>query len=268
MQKRLVSLSAVTVALGLTEADAARAGRIADAASRTVYSVIQRPYLFRHTYSDVYDGSGSERQMLRNWPVLAVESVSICAASVPPAAAYGQVGFRFDPWDSFAPGAPQSLTLTGGRFHRGLSNVAVTYTAGYAVLKEAHTVPTSADYSVIADVPLGSWAVDDGVEYAATGVPLVRVASTPAPGQYTAADGKYTFSSADASHQVLVSYSFTPADIEHAALAVAADLFNSDFTGNIKSLKAGDATVERFSASSVSQDVLALLTPYRSVIGV
>lgn len=267
MQKRLASLDNVLAALGLTTADTAKATRLADAASRVVSGVIQRPYLFRHSYRDVYDGAGRDRQMLRNWPVLSVDSLNVGQLAIPAAAAYGQAGYRLEPWDGFPPGGPQSLTLNGYSFSRGSGNVAVAYAAGYAVLAEPHTVPSADDHSVTADEPLGTWAVDDGVAYA-NGEPLAKVTNGPAQGQYAVTNGKYTFNAADASQAVLISYSFIPADIEQAVIAVAAAMIESDLNGNIKSLKAGDATIERFSASAVSQDVLAMLQPYKSVIAV
>ncbi|WOJ88055.1 hypothetical protein RZS28_09310 [Methylocapsa polymorpha] len=50
---------------------------------------------------------------------------------------------------------------------------------------------------------------DDGVLYAATGLPLTKVASSPAAGQYSIASGVYTFNSADAGKAVLTSYTYT-----------------------------------------------------------
>ncbi len=52
---------------------------------------------------------------------------------------------------------------------------------------------------------------DLGVVYAATGVPLTRVASTPAQGQYSVAAGVYTFSSTDTGAAVLIDYLYTAA---------------------------------------------------------
>ena len=52
---------------------------------------------------------------------------------------------------------------------------------------------------------------DLGVVYAATGVPLTRVASAPAQGQYSAASGVYTFNAADTGVAVLIDYLYTAA---------------------------------------------------------
>jgi hypothetical protein len=73
---------------------------------------------------------------------------------------------------------------------------------------EAHSVPASSPYTVPATN--ASTFVDDyGVLYATTGLPLTKVASAPAAGQYSLAAGVYTFAAADASAAVLVSYTYT-----------------------------------------------------------
>lgn len=266
MLQTLASLSTVSDAIGGTPEDAARLTRFIAAASRTVYAIIQRPYLFRRTYRDVYDGAGRERQVLRNWPVLSVASLEVSGVEVPAAAAYGQAGFRLEPWDGFSPGNPQSLTLSGHAFHRGLANVSVTYDAGYAVLDESQTVPAG-DFRLTALAHYGTWAVDDGVT-CVDGTSLTRVTGSPGQGQYTSAAGVYTFNPADAGRQVLLSYSFVPPDIEQAVIELVSAMWDTDIGGNIKLMKAGDATIERFGPSVVSQDVLTLLQPYKSVLGV
>ncbi|WP_026606961.1 hypothetical protein [Methylocapsa acidiphila] len=55
----------------------------------------------------------------------------------------------------------------------------------------------------------GSFVGDEGVVYAATGLPLVKVASTPSVGQYSVVSGVYTFSSGDAGKTVFTSYLYT-----------------------------------------------------------
>jgi hypothetical protein len=50
---------------------------------------------------------------------------------------------------------------------------------------------------------------DLGVTYAATGLPLQKVASSPAQGQYSQSAGTYTFNAADSGASVLVTYTNT-----------------------------------------------------------
>lgn len=52
---------------------------------------------------------------------------------------------------------------------------------------------------------------DLGVKYAATGLPLVKVVSAPAIGQYSVSAGVYTFAAADTLVGVKISYSYTSA---------------------------------------------------------
>lgn len=267
MRANLASFSNVSAALGgVSDADAPRVKRMIGMASSVVHSVLQRPNLFRHTYSDLYDGAGRERQMLRQWPALSVESLTVAGVSIAPAAGYGQAGYRLEPWDGFPPGGPQSLILSGSAFFRGRGNVAVTYTAGYAVEGEAHLVPSTPGYDVTANAPCGSWAVDHGVTYG-DGASLVKVAQSPAQGQYSVSEGVYSFNAADAGQPVRLSYSFIPAEIEQAVIDIVVSSSEFDAGGNIKLMKAGDATLERFSPSALSRDTMALLQPYKSVVG-
>lgn len=74
----------------------------------------------------------------------------------------------------------------------------------------AGTVPTMSTYTITPTVPnSGTFAADQGVVYAATGIPLVEVASVSAAGQYSQSGGVYTFDSADASAAVLMSFTYT-----------------------------------------------------------
>jgi hypothetical protein len=73
---------------------------------------------------------------------------------------------------------------------------------------EAQAVPGSSPYTVQV-TNLTTYAADLGVVYAATGLPLTLVASSPATGQYAVASGTYTFNAADAGAALLVSYQYT-----------------------------------------------------------
>jgi len=53
------------------------------------------------------------------------------------------------------------------------------------------------------------WLSDQGVYYAATGVPLTAVASAPTQGEYTVAAGVYTFNVLDDAVLVNISYTYS-----------------------------------------------------------
>lgn len=75
-------------------------------------------------------------------------------------------------------------------------------------LAEADTVPASTPYTVsVANT--ANFVCDAGVLYAASGLPLTKVASSPSVGQYSVADGVYTFNASDAGKAVLVTYTYT-----------------------------------------------------------
>jgi hypothetical protein len=73
---------------------------------------------------------------------------------------------------------------------------------------EAGTVTTGSVTAV--NNGAGVFGDDYGAVYAATGLPLTKVASAPAVGQYSVSSvGVYTFNAGDNGKQVLLSYTFT-----------------------------------------------------------
>jgi hypothetical protein len=73
---------------------------------------------------------------------------------------------------------------------------------------ESGTVPGTSTY-IITVTNSATWTYDLGVIYAATGLPLTRVASVSAVGQYSVSAGVYTFYSGDASAAMKISYEYT-----------------------------------------------------------
>ena len=75
---------------------------------------------------------------------------------------------------------------------------------------EVHSVPAAAPFTVTV-TNSAHFVADQGVTYAANGLPLLNVATLTAAGQYTfnASTGVYTFNSGDAGAGVLISYTYT-----------------------------------------------------------
>jgi hypothetical protein len=70
-------------------------------------------------------------------------------------------------------------------------------------------VVPSTPFQITPTVPSsGTWAVDLGVRDS-QGIPLVRVASAPATGQYSVAAGVYTFNTAQQGQTVFISFQYT-----------------------------------------------------------
>jgi hypothetical protein len=120
----LVSLGDVKAYLGgdLQSNDDAVLSRLVSAASAFVVTACARQFL-EQSYDELYDGRGNGRLYLRHTPVTGVSSLSIDGSMVPRAVTPGEPGWRLN---------GNVILLFGHWFHRGLVNVAVSYTAGYA----------------------------------------------------------------------------------------------------------------------------------------
>src|SRR6185437_5374451 len=75
---------------------------------------------------------------------------------------------------------------------------------------EAGTIPASTPWTVTV-ANSADFVADQGVVFTDTGVPLTPVATGPTTGQYSVSAGIYTFSTADASKKVQISYTYTNA---------------------------------------------------------
>jgi hypothetical protein len=86
----------------------------------------------------------------------------------------------------------------------------ITTGAGVGVISgESDTVPGTSTYTITV-AQAATFQTDLGVVYAATGIPLTRVASVSTAGQYSVntSTGVYTFNSSDASAAVSISYEY------------------------------------------------------------
>jgi hypothetical protein len=276
---RLTSLERVRDWVGSTTAnDDLLLTRLIDSVSRTVLSYLQRYTLFQSTFTDTYDGYDDQTKFLRNWPVLSVSSViigvnTIAPFSVPPASSvnylYG-AGYVIEPWDGYPPGRPQALTLRNYRFIRGIANIQATYISGFVVQNEAQTVPATTPYTLPVNTPLGSWAVDQGVTYASSGGALTQVAYSPtatlSTGQYMAVNGNYYFAAGDAAANVLISYSYVPADLEQCVIDLIAERYSyKNRIGAVSKTLAGNETMS-YSQKEMPDYVKLVLQPYKRVI--
>ena len=206
-------------------------------------------------YSERYNGSGSTEQFLKNYPILAVASLTVNGINIPASPDYIQSGFVID-----TEGSQASLAMVGGnqgggwnsgndrwaphagwgsygnapplgqtpyRFAQGAQNVAVAYTAGYTadVSQEAQTVPATPGPYTKAVANAATFYADAGVVLASDGTPLEAVASSPGPMQYVPPQfgqipaGVYLFNAAQQATAVLISYSYgaAPFDLQEAA---------------------------------------------------
>jgi hypothetical protein len=248
-----------------TDADDGRIARVITAASVFLLNELQRA-LVSTAYQDVVDGDGSHSLVLDQWPVTSVTSLVVDGVTTIPAAtsadrsnaAYS--GYLLYPKTG-------KLELRGFRFSRGRQNVAVSYTAGFLVSGEAKTVPAQ-PFQLAVSALAQPFAGDAGVTYA-NGTALAAVAASPAQGQYVApADpgGSYQFNAADAAAGILLSYSFTPPDIEQACIElVILRLNESGRIGEQSKVLAGE-NVTYFTRAALTDSIMECLSNYRRVV--
>ena len=198
------------------------------------------------SYTERLNGSGSESQALKNYPIQAVTLLQVNGITIPQSPDYIQSGWVID-----QDGSQSFLSLVGGNqgigwsagndrwaphgnwgsygnapplgqsaylFQQGIQNVLVQYQAGYTetVYGESQTIPDSSPYIVTVSNSSAFWQ-DNGVTIG--GIPLQLATGTPGVGQYTAVKGVYTFNAAQAGLVALISYSYSapPYDLQQAA---------------------------------------------------
>lgn len=102
------------------------------------------------SFTDTLDGSGSDKMVMKDWPITAVASVLVFGVGVPQSPDGIQAGFVFDERSiillpNTSIGAPLSYyNYTFGRFPRARQCVVINYTAGYT---SSTSPPTDASYN-------------------------------------------------------------------------------------------------------------------------
>lgn len=268
-QTNLTTLANVKAYLGSnTTTDDAQITRMIGAVSAFVYAYCARPFFYKRQVTEFYDGQQNTRIVLKRWPVLSVDALTIDGQSVPAVALPylpSASGYFVRPPELEPPGNPQDLNVNGYQFNRGVLNVGVTYTAGYCVSKEAATIPTT-PFKITAQQPYGSFMGDEGVTFTATGAALTQVTTAPSAGQYSVdAFGAYTFAAADVGKGVYLNYSYVPADVENACIEMIAEVYKSKDRIGVNSKSLGGQETISFTTQSMNKRVAASLEPYRRV---
>jgi len=106
-----------------TTADDALLVRLVTAASQYIQSWLGRQ-VASQDYTETRDGAGGRKLVLANAPVTAVATLSIDGIAIPPAPGPTAAGYMF---------SATTIYLQSYLFTPGCQNVAVAYTAGYAV---------------------------------------------------------------------------------------------------------------------------------------
>lgn len=103
--------------------DEALLSALISAASAVMVTYCGRQFL-EQSFTETRDGKGTRVMPLLNTPIVSVASLTIGTDTIPAGVAVGTpAGYYFD---------ANRLMLNGYRFWRGLGNVQIQYTAGYA----------------------------------------------------------------------------------------------------------------------------------------
>jgi hypothetical protein len=253
----LTTLSDVKAWLGRTDTNSdALLASLITRASRQIYSWLQRPLLLPHAVSESREGG--RVLVLREWPVLAISSLTIDGIAIPQASS-STSGWSLDAWNGVPPGRQQTVSL---RDH-ARSPVHIAYQSGYQITAEPQIVG-GGTASVAA--PFGAWAADAGVAYE-NGARLTPVAASPAIGQYALGliPGQYVFNAGDDGAALLISYGFVPSDLADACIELVSERYKySQRIGEKTHSLGGNETVS-FDATRLTPLIVSLLAPYRQV---
>lgn len=232
--------------------------------SAFVLNHLNRDNLSLTQFSDIYDGYGNSFMVLRRNPVYQVLAVSFSGTPIPAATGDGFTNPYTNGWvlePEYSVVGAQRLNFYGYVTPRIRSSVAVRYTSGY-VNTEAATIPAATTYTVSTVL---FWLSDISVAKASDGTLFTKVATAPGPGQYSVADGVYTFNAADASTAVILTYSFVPSDIENAVIEIVGERYRyMDRIGMVSKSLGGQENVS-FSQKAMSSFIGENLTPYINV---
>jgi hypothetical protein len=110
---------------------------------------------------------------------------------------------------------------------------------------EAVAIPASTPFTY-STTNHTTFVADQGVVYAATSLPLTKVASGPTVGQYSVAAGVYTFAAADEGVNVLISYTYT-VSATGESVAVANQLIGPSVTFSANLFASDPTTGKQFS---------------------
>jgi hypothetical protein len=262
----LVTLGQLKAHLGVqSSADDLLLASMISQISRAICTYLNRSFIWPRDVTDLFDGNGRNRIQLRNWPVVAVASVTIDGRPVAQSTDGHSPGWLLEPGDDEPPGAMQMIMLRGGVFPRGWQNVGIAYRAGYQISSEPQTVPAGAA-RIAAAQPYGPFAADCGAFYA-SGASLTQVAATPAKGQY-ALDGfgDYIFNAADAGANVLLNYGYVPQDLAACALEWAADRYRYRERIGIASKTLGGQETAAFRITAMPEYVQQSLRSFARII--
>lgn len=133
----LVTLPVALAWLGTSDLQSVVPGLIS-AVSTTIQNFVGYQFA-QASYTRTFNGNASHKMLLPDRPIVSVTSVTIEGISIPAGTPVPQPGFRFDNKFVYLAGFERyggfgDERAYAGRFIRGVQNVTISYTAGYATI--------------------------------------------------------------------------------------------------------------------------------------
>lgn len=232
------------------------------AASATVLNFLNRDTFGPQQVSDIYDGTRMSFILLRQWPVISVQSILLSPATavLPATVVAGQAptnGFILEPPP--AGNGQQRLLFFGTCLPRGRAAIYATYTAGWQAVETLQvTTGTLA--------PAQAWVSTVSLVYASTGVPLVLVATAPTVGQYAVDEyGTFTLNAGDNGMLVTLTYGYVPADIVQATIEMIGERYRTRDRIGVSSKSLPNGETVAYMIKGMSDYTRSVLQPYMRV---
>jgi hypothetical protein len=228
---------------------------LVNAVNTDFLSQISRQSILAKPYTEIRDGNGKDRMVLRQYPVQAVSLVQVGPYVLLPYNPFAAsqtlyTGFLINSSAFVSVGGYTSdehcVSLQGYLFQRGRQNVKFGYVGGYVAQGSAtQNVPVS-PYQVQVSGPASGippsapFVGDQGVTYAnGTALTPLTTPGTPGVGQYAVSStGLYTFAAGDSGQSVTINfiYQAAPADVTQACTEWAAFRYQAKDRGNKRSI--------------------------------
>ena len=256
--------------------------------SKFILSLLDRSYMGGiMQYNERYNGNGAEEILLRNYPLLQVNSLTINNIAIPQSPDYIQPGWVID-----TSGSGAGLALASGgssygsklgyggnwggignalplgqspyRFWEGAQNVAVSYVAGYVATAgmEEQTVPSVSPYTVTATNAATFWQ-----DLGATTTYGAAATGYTVGAAFTSTAGVFTFPASMAGQQVLLNYQYgaVPEDLAQTATVLCATEYRRrKWLDQTSQMQPGIGTVA-FSHLPIPADCKIIIDRYRRV---
>jgi len=207
------------------------------------------------------NGTGTKRLVLPDNPIISVSALSIYGTDVPVSPDGVQAGYMYDDTCLYLVGDIGGMW--GSRFPQQPQCIVCSWVAGYRT-SETDFVPTG-NAPTLTPSNGGTAAAVVSVFDNTANSSMTQVGSGPLTGQFSFADGVFTFNSAQYNHSVTMTYDYIPAAVEQATIEmVGLDLQQRNNIGiNSKNLATESLTYEK---KGISDSAKELLMPFKRMV--